>query len=415
MTGPTLGMILKGYPRISESFISNEILLLEELGFRIRIFSMRHPREPFCHDSVRRIRAGVDYLPTELFTDFPRLVLPTAMLAVREPHRFLAALGKAGERFARTRSLGTVKHLLQAGYLSGHLLRRHPDVVHLHAHFAHSPSSVALFSSMQSGLNFSFTAHAKDIYTSNRAQLREKISLASFMVTCTNYNKKYLQELAGGVDTPIHCVYHGIDLQLFSGGVTRKEPREPYRLLTVARLTEKKGIPTILRALALLRDRGVDFRYTLTGSGDDRDQILGLIFDLGLQDRCRWLGTLPHEQVIEEFRRADLFVLGCQIAENGDRDGIPNVLVETQAMELPAVATTVSALSEIVRHGETGLLVEPENPEAMAKAILRLLTDHNLRRRSSRSGRKLVETSFDNRRLAEKLARIYRHHIPALA
>jgi len=414
MSMPVLGMVLKGYPRISETFISNEILLLERLGLKIRIFSMRRPREPFCHDSVRQIKARVDYLPTELFLDFPRLILPAALLASRRPRRFLAAVHKAGEHFAKTRSQGTIKHLLQASYLVNQYLRRSPEVVHLHAHFAHSPTSVAMFAGLLSGLDFSFTAHAKDIYTSNPDRLREKINLASLVVTCTALNKKFLQDLDKNTTTPIHCVYHGIDLNLFHTGITRRQPRQPYRILSVARLTAKKGVPTILEALAILRDRGIDFEYTLIGDGDDQDRILGLIVDLGLRDRCRWPGTMPHDRVIKEFERADLFVLGCEIAPNGDRDGIPNVLVESLAMELPAIGTTVSALPEILHNGRTGLTVPPGNPKALAEAMLRLLSDNSLRSTVIKQGRHLVQNTFDNRKLIEHLAELYCRHIPEL-
>lgn len=411
---PTLGMILKGYPRISETFIANEIYRLEQLGIPVHIFSMRHPRENFSHAVVEKIQARVDYLPTELFGDFPRLFFPAAMLAVRRPKHFLAALARAGERFHRTRNLGTLKHLLQAGYLAGHLLPRCPEVVHLHAHFAHSPSSVALFAGLLSGLQFSFTAHAKDVYTSNPAQLKEKIDLASLVVTCTRYNKKYLQDLAGATGTEIHCVYHGIDLQLFRFPERQRTPEPPYRILSVARLTEKKGITTILEALAELKTSGVDFEYTLIGDGDDKDLVMAQIFGLGLQDRCRYLGTRSHREVVGEFERADLFVLGCRVAASGDRDGIPNVLVESLAMGLPAVGTTVSALPEIVHDGRTGLLVPPEDPAAMAAAMRRLLTDADLRSRVIRQGRQLVRDDFDNRLLIKRLAEIYCNGIPAL-
>jgi len=414
MTAPVLGMILKGYPRISETFISNEILLLEQLGIHIRIFSMRHPREPFFHESIKEIKARVDYLPTELFLEFPRLLFPATMLAVRQPGCFLAALKKAGERFNRTRSLGTVKHLLQGAFMVNQYLRHSPEVKHLHAHFAHSPSSVAMFAGMLSGLRFSFTAHAKDIYTSDTNQIREKIGLASHVVTCTRYNKKYLQSLVNGASTPIYCVYHGIDLKLFNNTLKRRIPKPPYRILSVARLTAKKGIDTVLRALVLLRDRNIEFEYTLIGDGDDRDSILSLIVDLGLQNNCRWLGTIPHDEVIKEFKRADLFVLGCRVAPNGDRDGIPNVLVESLAMGLPAAGTTVSALPEILQHEKTGLHTPPGNHEAMAASMLRLLSDTALRNDVIKQGRHLVQTGFDNRKLIEHLAEIYCRNIPAI-
>ncbi|MDW7771569.1 MAG: glycosyltransferase family 4 protein [Desulfobulbaceae bacterium] len=414
MKAPVLGMVLKGYPRISETFIANEILLLEKLGLDIRIFSMRHPREQFWHDSIKNIKARVDYLPTELLLDFPRLLLPGSLEAVRQPPRFLAALKKAGERYYRTRNPATIKHLLQGAFLVNRYLRPSPEVVHLHAHFAHSPSSVALFAAMLSGLRFSFTAHAKDIYTSDAGQLREKIMLASHVVTCTRYNQQYLGSLFNGDARPIYCVYHGIDLQLFKENTESRQPRPPFRILTVARLTAKKGIPTILQALSILRDRGIDFQYTLIGDGEDRDTLLEMIGGLGLKEHCRWKGTLTHDQVLHEFRQADVFVLGCEIAPNGDRDGIPNVLVESLAMGLPAAGTTVSALPEILLHGETGLITQPGNPVAMAENILRLLTDPELRHKVIRRGRNLVGASFDNRRLIKDLAKIYCRNIPSL-
>ena len=219
---------------------------------------------------------------------------------------------------------------------------------HLHAHFAHSPTSVALYASELSGLPFSFTAHAKDIYTSDPEQLREKIALARFVVTCTEYNRRHLLRLAGSLTTPIHSIYHGIDTGFFANGdAIRAVVSPPYHVLSVARLIEKKGIPTVLRAVKHLKDRGVRMVYTLIGDGQDREKILGLIRQLELEPVCRWLGVLPHDRVIEHYRRADLFVLGCEVAADGDRDGIPNVLFESMAMGVPVVATGISAIPEL--------------------------------------------------------------------
>ncbi|MFW6372866.1 MAG: glycosyltransferase family 4 protein, partial [Thermodesulfobacteriota bacterium] len=287
-------------------------------------------------------------------------------------------------------------------------------VVHLHAHFAHSPSSVALFASILSGLPFSFTAHAKDIYTAHPEQLREKIRRARFMVTCTDYNRDYLESLAGSKSTSIYRVYHGIDIDLFSASFKERRPTEPYRLLTVARLVPKKGLPTVYRALRELKDRGLNFQHDLIGDGDDRDCILELIRELGLENDCRWLGTLPHEKVLDRYRQADLFVLGCEIAPNGDRDGIPNVLIEAMAMGVPAVATRVSALPELIRNGETGLLVPPRQPEALAGAMMRLLTETDLRGRMIPAAREFVKREFDNFVLIQDLAGIYRREQPLL-
>ncbi len=212
---PVLGMILKGYPRISETFISNEIRLLEKRGFAIHLFSMRRPRENFTHQSVNRIQAAVDYLPETLLRPLPRLLYHNCLLAAQRPRAYTRALKIAYQRFLRTRKSATLKHLFQAGYLVQRLMPGR-GVIHLHAHFAHSPASVAMFASMLCGLPFSFTAHAKDIYTSDPRQLREKAALAKFVVTCTEYNRRHLLALCDGEPGAIHRVYHGIDTRLFS-------------------------------------------------------------------------------------------------------------------------------------------------------------------------------------------------------
>jgi len=406
--GPVLGMILKGYPRISETFISNEILLLEKLGFNLHLFSMRQPRENFTHVNVKKIRAQVDYLPETLIKPLPRLLYHNLILAAKRPGIYAAALKTAIRRFLRTRKSATLKHLLQAGYLAHRFLPA-SGVTHLHAHFAHSPTSVAMFTGQLTGLPFSFTAHAKDIYTSDPRQLREKIELSRFVVTCTEYNRRHLLEISDGQKTSIQRIYHGIDVDLFSGNsAERKPPGQPYRILTIARLTAKKGLPTVLRALKLLTDRGLSINHVLIGDGDDRDRILALVSALGLTSVSRWLGTQPHHAVLEHYRNADLFVLGCEVASNGDRDGIPNVLLESMAMGVPVVATAISAIPELVENGITGLLVPPRQPDRLAEAMQRMLTDQELRNRVIPAARQTVAEGFDNRRLIQDLAEVHR-------
>lgn len=409
-TKPTLGYILKGYPRISETFISNEILLLEKLGFKMRLFPMRQPRESFCHASVKEIQAQVDYLPTELLSDFYRLLRPNIFLAAGKPRHFKAALQVASGGVDSPKNLATLKHLLQAGYMTNQHLDKDKSIAQLHGHFAHSPTSVTMFASLLSDIPFSFTAHAKDIYTSKKDKIRRKMAMAKFVVTCTSHNKAYLEELAGDCTTPVHCIYHGIDLNLFQQTIVRHETHNPYKILTVARMTEKKGLPTIYKALAGMKEKGIQFQHMLIGDGDDRPQIQNLISSLGLENYCQLLGTQTHEEVLVHFRESDLFVLGCEIAKNGDRDGIPNVLVESLAMGVPALSTNVSAIPEILIDGQTGITVPPRQPEKLEEAMIRILTDSTLRQQLIAGGQKRVKDNFDNTQWIEKLAGVFRQH-----
>ena len=396
--------LLKGFPRISETFISNEILGLERLGFKIHIISMRHPRENFAHHHIRQIKARVDYLPESIRPHLKRLLTHNLHLLFQKPQRYGRALKKAMTRWMRTRKSASFKHLLQAGYLVDHLLPG-SNIAHFHAHFAHSPTSVALFASMLSGTPFSFFAHAKDIYTQDVRQLREKMDRAAFVMTCTRYNRKYLAAI--GSKTPVDCVYHGIHLDYFSLPRKTKLPCPPYHILTVARHTEKKGLDLVIRAMALLKQRGIDFSHTIIGEGDDRKLLEQQIASLGLESRVTLSGALDQTQVIDHYKRADLFILGCRIAKNGDRDGIPNVIAESMAMGVPVVAPKTSGIPELLIHEQTGLLVVPEDPEALALAAERLLLDLPLRQRVIKNARKKVEDCFDHNRLIPDLARLY--------
>ncbi|WP_029894636.1 glycosyltransferase family 4 protein [Desulfohalovibrio reitneri] len=405
---PVLGMVLKGFPRISETFISNEIALLERSGYRVRIISMRHPRESFSHESVKAIKARVDYLPSTLRGNICKL-LAANIRAIRLHRKgWTRAAGLAGRRLLRSRKIATLKHLLQAGWIAARVLPG-SGICHLHAHFAHSPTSVTLFTSIITGLPFSFTAHAKDVWTQKPAQLKEKIEQAEFVVTCTEHNREYLAGLTQEGSTPVHRVYHGIDVRLFSpnGGPPTSRP---FRILTVARLTTKKGLPTVFRALRRLADQGVDFSYCLVGDGDERERILEMLTELDLAGRTQWLGVQPHDEVMRQLASAHAFVLGCEIAPDGDRDGIPNVLAEAMAMQVPVVATSVSGIPELVESGKNGLLVEPGDSDGMADALRRLLTDKNLRAAILPKARQKVLRDFDNARCAEELIEVYRSH-----
>ncbi len=397
---PNLGMILKGYPRISESFISTEIFLLETLGIPIEIYSLKQPRESFTHKSVQKIRARVTYLPEYVIPNFRTITHTNLKLWRHLGTHYARCFARALRRAVDRRKSATVRHFLQAGHLSWMRLLD-GRVAHLHAHFCHTPTSVALFASELTGLPFSFTAHAKDIYTSEPAQLRRKLLRARFIVTCTRYNARYLQSL---VDFPLslHTIYHGIDLEFFSFGANPPDS-PPYRLLSVGRLVPKKGYDDLLRALKILDQTGFDFRLEHIGSGESKDEIRALVRRLNLQHRVRFLGTLPHEKVIHHYRNSHAFVLACKVAPNGDRDGIPNVLVEAMAVGVPVISTRVSAIPELVEDGVTGTLVDPGRPEELAQAIRNVLTSASGLDRQIRAARRKVEREFDNRRCVRKL------------
>ncbi|RWU02336.1 colanic acid biosynthesis glycosyltransferase WcaL [Pseudodesulfovibrio sp. S3] len=409
----TLGMVLKGYPRISETFISNEIRLLEKMGFNIHIYSMRAPRENFSHDSIKEIKAGVTYLPSSMFFGLPALLWHNIRLFMRMPKRYCQCLKLMKKRFALAPKKHTwVKHMLQAGYImQKSVIDDGVDLGHMHGHFAHTPTTVTMYAAFLADVPFSFTAHAKDIYTQDPRRIRDKVERARFVVTCTRYNEKHLREhVANG--NPIHCVYHGINLDLFSPNGRDPKAKPPYHILTVARFVEKKGLDTVLHALAKLRADGLDFRYTLVGEGKAKfnRKIEKLIKSLGLDDITTLPGTITHDEVIELLGSAHCFTLGCREARDGDRDGIPNVVAEAMATGVPVAATEVSGVPELVTHEQTGLLCPSNDPDALADILRRILTDNHLREKIIPAAVERAHQVFNNKKLIRDLGEIYKSH-----
>lgn len=253
------------------------------------------------------------------------------------------------------------------------------------------------------GITFSVQARAFDLHKKDTAfALAEKFDNAAFIITNTNYNRNYINHLmTKNARNNIHRVYNGIDLSQFKpANKIVPEKESPIRLITVARLTEQKGITYLLKACRILLDKGCRFECHIIGAPTSQRwayymQIKQLHRDLRLKETVIFRGALPFAQILNEYRRSDIFVLPCVIAENGGRDIIPNVVIEAMAMQLPVVSTTVTGLPEMVEHQNSGLLVPPNNESELAEALMTLLEAPSLRKRFGENGRKRVEEKFN--------------------
>jgi glycosyltransferase involved in cell wall biosynthesis len=264
---------------------------------------------------------------------------------------------------------------------------------HIHAHFADRASLVALIASRLLNRPFSLTAHANDIYV-NPSLLKEKMAHAKVTVTVSRYNESHLRAAsANGRTANIRCIYNGIDLPTYRPQPST--PRERPLLLAVGQLKEKKGLDQLIEACDILRGRGYEFDCEIVGDGPLRRPLEGMIERLALRDRVSLLGALPQDTVTARYGDAEIFVLPCVIGSDGDRDGIPTVILEAMAMGLPVVSTNLSGIPEAVVHGTTGVLVRPQDPIALADAVARLLDDRGLREGMGRQGRRRVEEMFD--------------------
>lgn len=401
---PSILFILKGYPRLSETFIAQEIWALEQAGLPIRITSLRHPTDRTVHPVHRAIRAPVSYLPEYLVHE-PRRTLAAWLRVRRRPaYRTARAIWLADLR--RDPTPNRIRRFGQALVLADELP---PEVTHLHAHFLHTPASVARYASLLTGLSWTCSAHAKDIWTTPDWEKREKLADAGWVVTCTGIGHAHLAALAPSPGW-VSLLHHGIDLERFpppeTPGSRRDggDPKDPVRILSVGRLVEKKGYDDLIEALALL-PRALGWRLVQVGGGPLKDRLRRLAAQRGIAERIEWRGAQPQDIVLRHYRDADIFALACRIARDGDRDGLPNVLMEAQSQALPVVSTRVSAIPELVAEGETGLLVEAGDHAAMATALERLITDPAQRRSLGQAGLARVRTHFRFERGVEMLVR----------
>ena len=387
---PSLVYVIGTYPVSTTTFIDREVDALRRLGVRVDVISIRRPVTRPLSRGQRSRMDEIDYvLPTTPWT-----VLRSHLgFLVGSPISYLGTLAHVVSRphpDARAR-LRTVLHFGVAVLVARLLRDRYPRA-HVHAHFVDRAALVALVAGRLLGRPYSATAHANDIYVTP-VLLPEKIADAKFVATCTRYNGEHLRRVANGNGQKIRCVYHGLDLRDYPAGSA--PDRDPALILSVGQLKEKKGFPHLLEACRVLKDRGLRFECEIVGEGPMRPALAARIDELDLRSHVRLLGALPHEDVIEEYGAATVFVLPSVTAADGDRDGIPNVILEAMAMGLPVVSTRHSGIPEAVRDDRTGLLVPPGDAMMLANALARLLEDEGLRDRLGRAGRERVEERFD--------------------
>jgi colanic acid/amylovoran biosynthesis glycosyltransferase len=372
------------YPRFSETFVVTEVLALERQGADLDIFSLRPPVDGRFHDSLARVRACVDYL-----------AVPAKPLDVWQ------ALAEC-RRLSPDGLVDALDELLEASATDAHqaillaLRVQERGITHLHAHFGSVAAGVARLAARITGITYSVTLHAKDIFHEDvdHAQLAIRLRDAAAAITVSDYNQRYLRErYADATDTLVR-IHNGIDLDEFE----HQEPRDRPRVVVgVGRLVEKKGFHHLIDAIGVLRDRGLPVHLHLVGGGVEEEALRARVCRLDLEDRVTFHGPLTQRETRDLVRGAAALAAPCVVGTDGNRDGLPTVVLEGLALGTPVVATPVTGIPEAVLHDRTGLLVPEGDPVALADTLARLLDDPGLRCRLAAEGRRHVEAHFDAR------------------
>jgi len=390
----TVGYVLKRYPLLSQTFIVNEILAHEAAGVELEIFSLRAPKAEDRHAAVSLVKAPVSYVPG------PEVSAADLWREMGEAAGELPDLG-----MALAPSVGEpVGDIYQALWLARRARQR--GITHLHAHFGNVAASVARLAGRFAGVPYTFTAHARDIFHEKVVpeQLARKLADARAVVTVSDYNLAFLGRNYGAAAQGVRRIYNGLDLARF--GFSAPRGREPV-IVSVGRLIDKKGFEDLIDACAILKQRGRAFRCAIVGSGPLEEALKARIARLGLDGVVEMLGSLPQEDVVRQMRSAAAFAAPCVVSADGDRDGLPTVLLEAMALGTPCVSTDVTGIPEVLRDGNTGLMVGQHDAPALADALQRLLDSEPLRLRLAESARRLMETQFDIHANAARMREIF--------
>lgn len=384
--------VIGTYPLLTTTFIDRELAAMKERGVTIHVISMRRPAgslSPEQTEEMRKVRYMLPVSPLQLviavvmaFILHPAALSGTLLRLVRAPHPSVRA---------RFRTFGHVF----LGVYTWAVVRSDPPS-HVHAHFVDRAAVIGIVVAALLGCSYSVTAHANDIYV-KPVLLREKATLARFVATCTGFNARYLAGVVPGAR--VELVYHGLDPDRFE----ESADEDVGRIVSVAQLKEKKGLTYLISACRVLADAGVTFECDIIGEGPLRHELAEQIRTQRLDGRVTLLGPMPHDEVIDRVRTASLFVLPSVVAKDGDRDGIPNVILEAMALGKPVVSTDISGIGEAVIDGVTGSLVPPGDISALADAIADLLNRPETRSKMGEAGRRRIDEVFDIRLNARRL------------
>lgn len=404
MNLPKTAYVLLWFPKPSETFVFREVINLWQMGLPLKVFTLYGEFRKGLSIEMKSVsdraeRLGIPFLKT----------IPQSLLYWWRRDRELTREVLRTVSLRRWSGLEKTGENLWAFFCAFHLARRFEEegIEHIHAPWASGPATAAWTASRLTGIPFSFTARAWDIFTVDKA-LKDKILAATFIRSETKYNIEYMSRLIDGDGRGMHLTYNGVPLKEHREAPVNMRP--PYRLFALGRFVGKKGYEYLLEACKIMLEQGIDFQLTLAGDGPRGARLMRLTRKLGLSDRVSYPGFVPYDSVSALFASSDIFVMPSVVDSSGDRDGIPTVIMEALMHRVPVIATNVSGIPEVIEDGVTGRLIPEKDPSAIAQAVMAMVRDRQNAIEMAERGRSRVREQFDPERNHRGIIEIYRQY-----
>lgn len=402
----TILYLTKRFPRLSETFILEEIIGLEENGIDLKLFSIGDPKEDVIQTKVKKVKSPIWYLHTSpssflldgLFQEVQALVC----IGIKDPKKLFKALKTMTSKKI---SLKSLKHLLEGAVVAKEAKRLNVDG--LHAAFAHSPAAIISYASDLSGIPFSFAGHAKDIFTTDRITLSNRASKAKFVLCCSRGAFEEMLKIAPNAN--VIYMPHGVNVEEFRPSNRQAFLSNQLHLLCVGRLVEKKGIRFLIQAADMLKKREINFHLRICGGGELKPSLSQLVLDLGLEDEVEFLGAIDHEEVVKQLAWSDIYVQPSIQLKNGDKDGVPNALLEAMASAKAVVATSIAGMPEVITNGMNGILVRPEDPIELFAALKSMAQNIELRNELGNKAAIEIRDNWNRKEAHKELKELFAH------
>jgi len=400
-----MAFMLSQFPLVDETFILREMTALGEAGFDFDIYAFKKSPHTIVQQAAQKLMPRLIY--RRYFWSWEVLAAQFYFLRRAAPAYFGTLFIFIAELWKQPKILAKCFILFPKAVCYARLMQRR-QVAHIHAFWATFPCTIAWVAHRLLGVPFSFSAHAHDLYEYD-CMVARKLRETNFVMTCTQYNHNYLSRLAPEKKSAVKLIYHGQNLEPYREDAQHREPASKiFRILAIGTFYKTKGFDTLIAACAILKQQGFPFQCKIVGDGAERRQLERLIAKHALQEHVILLGYLPQEEIRPLRRRAEVFIL---LPRPYLHWGLPNVFIEALASKLPVIATPLNAIGELVKHEQTGLIVESDKPAEAAAAIIRMHREPELRRRMTDEGQKMVLQLFDERRTSQQLCSLFAERI----